>query len=124
MKITDEMIEAAKRAIYACHPDCYRKKKWLTTIDPAFEIIEEAIPYEEASQSNLDMCEKEAKAALEAALQTKLTEQDKLLEVMGEALDIANRCIENGDLILVGSAYHSIIKEELAQYQSYKAGRE
>jgi len=57
-------------------------------------------------------------------LQTKLTEQDKLLEVMGEALDIANRCIENGDLILVGSAYHRIIKQELAQYQSYKAWRE
>ena len=94
--ITDEMIEAGAEAIKLRITECF----------------------------GVSVPKELAQACLEAALQTKLTEADKLLEVMGYSLEVANRCIESGDLILVGSAYHSMIKQDLAQYQSYKAGRE
>jgi len=70
------------------------------------------------------------------ALQTKLTEADKLLEVMGEALEIASDTIgkplgkelEPSEFVkheckISGYVLHAI-NSPLAQYKNYKAGRE
>jgi hypothetical protein len=56
---------------------------------------------------------------LYAALQTKLTEQDKLLQGLATGIEIA--IMSKGDL-----AEHEIngMKKYLAQYATYKAGRE
>jgi ribosomal protein L37AE/L43A len=44
---------------------------------------------------------------------TQLTAQADEIKRLREGLEIANRCIDNGDLILKGSAYDTIIKQVL-----------
>ena len=111
MKITDEMIEAGARAMhnheYTC--DLSERDGWLQ-----------------------DDYKEQARVCLEAALQTKLTEQDKLLEVMGEALAYTKlktqeqrREIEADGFCSANPVIIEIaINPALAQYQSYKAGWE
>ncbi len=101
MKITDEMIEAGAEAIH-------------TTFSER--------PLKEALQCNQEYLREQSRLCLEAALQTKLTEQDKLIEVMVAGLE--KIVCEGTEVVDGGFEVDGVANIALELLAKYKAGRE
>jgi len=125
-----EALAKAHEADFALNRDYYRKEYCRINAnfrDKAPEMVDiirsleakveerEAYITKGATRTQFEMAKEITK------LQTKLTEQDKLLEVMGEAIEKGQAAIDSDKGYC--NAAIALNKARL-QYQSYKAGRE